>query len=80
MQTIFDWLTIAAFAALVILFLQRSTQDEIVDSIWQYAPPSIACMAANWLGNNGYVFPALAVLAAGIAYVIVVLKPFRPMR
>ncbi|MEN2785579.1 XrtV sorting system accessory protein [Sphingomonas qilianensis] len=80
MQTVFDWLTLAAFAGLVVLFLQRSTQDELQDSIWQYAPPAIGCALSNWLGNNGHAAASIAVLAASIAYVFIVLKPFPTKR
>lgn len=76
METVFDWLALAIFAGLVVLFLQRSVQEEPSDRIWQYAPPSIGCMAGNWLGNNDYVVAAIAVLVASVAFIVVVLRPF----
>ena len=75
MQTIWDWLTIGLFAGLVILLLQRSAEPRPTDRLWQYAPPAVACMAANQFGNNGYALPAVLLLVAGLAYVWYVLKP-----
>lgn len=80
MQTIYDWITLAVFSGLVVLFLQRSTAKVLTDSLWQYLPPAVGCAAANWLGNEGYHAPALLVLAATAAYIVVVLKPFPPRR
>ena len=40
MSTIYDWVTIGIFAGLIVLFLQRSTDEgPEVDSIWHYLPP-----------------------------------------
>lgn len=76
MQTPFDWLTVAIFAGLAVLFLQRSSLARPVDSIPLYIPPALGCALANWLGNNGYVVPALLICVAVIVYVLRVLKPF----
>lgn len=76
MQTLFDWLTVAAFSALAVLYLERSMRPVARDHWWQYVPPALACAGANWLGNHGHEFIAAAVLAVGIGYVLVVLKPF----
>ena len=75
METVYDWVTVILFAGLITLFLQRSSMEEPPDTIWQYLPPSVACAVANYLGNEGYGVAAVAVLVAGIAYVIKVLKP-----
>lgn len=74
METIYDWLTMAVFAGLIVLFLQRSTAREPVDTIWHYMPPSIACAFANYFGNEGNEVLAIAFLAAIAAYVVLVLK------
>ncbi|MFM6854350.1 MAG: XrtV sorting system accessory protein [Sphingopyxis sp.] len=74
METIYDWVTMIVFAALVVLFLQRSTLDEPVDTIWHYLPPSVACAAANFAGNEGYGVVAFALLIGVGAYGIFVLK------
>ena len=75
METVWDWVTLLGFAGLITLFLQRSSQEVPSDKLWQYAPPSIACAVANYLGNEGYQIAAAAVLVAAIGYVFRVLKP-----
>ena len=77
MSTIYDWVSIGIFAGLIVLFLQRSTDEgPEVDSIWHYLPPSIGCAVANYFGNEGKDMAALAVLAATLGFVWLVLKPF----
>jgi Ca2+/Na+ antiporter len=77
LETVFDWITVAIFAGLIVLFMQRSTAEEPArDSIWQYLGASVGCAAVNYLGNNGYMWPALLLLAGVVGYIIFVLKPF----
>jgi Ca2+/Na+ antiporter len=77
LQTAFDWITIAIFAGLVVLLMQRSTgSDEPRDSLWQYLVAAAGCSLANYIGNHGYVWVAVATLAGTIAFIIYVLKPF----
>ena len=78
METIWDWLTIFIFAGLVTLLLQRSSEDNPRDKLWQYFPPAVACAMANYLGNQGVVWAAVAILAALVIYVVVVLKVWIP--
>ena len=94
MDTIYDWVTVALFAGLIVLFLQRSSAEgEPQDSIWQYLVASIGCAIANYLGNNAisngaesgatdYLDHALAVvvLLGTIGYVWFALKPFKRFR
>lgn len=77
METIYDWMSVAIFGALVILFLHRSVGDqEPTDSILHYMPPAIGCAAANYLGNEGQ-GPLSALIVVGVlAYIVLVLKPF----
>jgi uncharacterized membrane protein len=83
--------TVAIFAGLVVLFLQRSSgADEPEDSIWQYLAASVGCALSNYLGNkaieNGEAgavdylnhILAVTVLAAVLAYVWFALKPLGP--
>lgn len=74
METAYDWLTMAVFAGLIVLFLQRSTARDPVDTIWHYMPPSIACAFSNYFGNNGAGLVAILLLVAIAAYVVLVLK------
>jgi len=54
MQTIYDWVTVAFFAGLVVLLLQRSIgPEESQDSMYHYIAPALGCAVTNWLGNNG---------------------------
>jgi drug/metabolite transporter (DMT)-like permease len=85
MQTIYDWVTVAIFAGLIVVFLQRSVGDtEPQDSILSYLPPAIGCAVSNWCGNKGVeegsaAYQALAALgiAAVLAYTYYVIKPFQ---
>src|SRR3546814_8685505 len=63
-STIYDWVAIGLFAALIVLFLQRSTSDgPEIDTIWHYLPPSIGCALVNYSGNEGKDALAIALLA-----------------
>lgn len=78
MQTVYDWATIAIFAALIVIFLQRSigaSDPEQGDSVWSYLPPSVALAVANYLGNGGYGLAAWLIIAGTIAYIMLVIKP-----
>ena len=77
MRTVYDWVTVAMFAGLVVLFLQRSSKEEPSDRLWQYFPPAIGCAFANYLGNEGHDIAAVATLAVTLAYIFYVLKPHR---
>ncbi len=82
METVYDWVTVAIFGGLVVLFLHRSVQPgEPQDHILQYLPPSLGCMAANWVGNpkpdgmgNGLL--SFLIVLGVLVYIAIVLKPF----
>ena len=76
MSTIYDLITMAIFAGLVVLFLQRSTAAEPKDHMYQYAPPCLGCAVANYVGNHGQGIIAGVIIVAVIGYVYFVLKPF----
>lgn len=89
-ETVYDWVTVAIFAGLIVLFLQRSSgEGEPQDSIWQYLAASVGCAVANYFGNQAiknstdgavdYLSHGIAivVLAATITYVWVALKPLK---
>ena len=77
LETVYDWLTLAIFAGLVVLFLQRSTAEQPKDHLHQYAPPALGCAIANYLGNKDQHLLAIAVLVATLGYSWVVLKPLQ---
>lgn len=86
METMWDWVTIACFGALVVLMLERSTEEQPRDMLIQYLFPAVGCGVANYIGNE---FPstvgqlgAAAVLVVVAVYVFKVLKwpPIGPNR
>jgi hypothetical protein len=78
-ETVYDWITVAIFGGLVVLFLHRSVQPgEPQDTIFHYLPPAVGCAVANWVGNppqNQGLISFLIVLGV-VVYVILVLRPF----
>lgn len=82
METVYDWITVAIFGGLVVLFLHRSVQPgEPQDTILHYLPPSVGCALANWVGNPkpdgmGSGELSFLIVAAVLLYVALVLKPF----
>jgi len=77
LETIYDWMTVAIFGGLVVLFLHRSVGDEEPsDSILHYMPPALGCAVANYVGNQGQ-GPLSALIVVGVlVYIALVLKPF----
>lgn len=75
MQTVYDWLTLAIFAGLIVLFLQRSSAHEPKDKMYHYVPAALGCALANYLGNAGQDILAMLMIVAIAAYVWFVLKP-----
>lgn len=77
MQTIFDWVTMAIFSGLVVLFLNRSmAPEEKQDNIYHYAPPALGCALANYLGNHDQRVVAIALVIAVVGYILFFLHPF----
>ncbi|RYD24026.1 MAG: hypothetical protein EOP89_11630 [Lysobacteraceae bacterium] len=77
METPYDWLTLAIFAGLIILFLQRSTAETPSDRMIEYAPPAIGCAVANYLGNHDQHALAIIAIVAILVYIWLVLKPLQ---
>jgi hypothetical protein len=76
LETAYDWITVGIFAGLIVLFLQRSTSDDVNDSLWQYLGPAVGCAVTNYLGNEGLHLFAIGTLLLTLGYIFVVLKPF----
>jgi hypothetical protein len=78
MQSVYDWVSLAIFAGLVVLFLQRSTADhgEKDVSLLFYLAAGVGCAVANYFGNHGQDLIAILVLAATLAFIFICLKPF----
>lgn len=78
MQTVYDWVSLAIFAGLVVLFLQRSTSDrgEKDASLLFYLGAGAGCAVANYFGNQGQHVVAVLLLAATLGFIVYFLKPF----
>ncbi len=77
MQTIFDWVTMAVFSGLVVLFLNRSmAPEEKQDNIYHYAPPALGCAIANYIGNHDRRAAAITLIIAVVGYILFFLHPF----
>ena len=79
MDTIYDWISLAIFAGLVVLFLQRSTSEhEGKDvSLLFYLAAGVGCAAADYFGNHGQYVVAVLLLIATVVFIAVYLKPFK---
>jgi hypothetical protein len=79
MDTVYDWVTLAIFAGLIVLFLQRSTADRPENdvSLFYYLGAGAGCAVANYLGNHDQGLVAWLLLAATIGFIIYFLKPFQ---
>lgn len=89
METIYDWITVAIFAGLIVLFLQRSAGERPPqDSMLQYLLASAGCAVANYFGNKAvgggglaYHALAIAIIVATLAFIYFVLRPLdKPSR
>ena len=80
METIYDWVTMAVFAGLIVLFLQRSSEAVQRDSLWQYLVAAVGCAVCNYLGNEGYTLLAVVVLVGVLAFIYYVLRPFEGLK
>ncbi len=77
METVYDWITVAIFGGLVVLFLHRSVQPgEPQDTILHYLPPAVGCAVANYVGNQGQGLISFLIVFCVVAYIALVLKPF----
>ncbi len=80
METVYDWVTVGIFAALVVLFMQRSTGDELQrdeDSLLLYLAAGGGCAAANYFGNQEQHVVAVLLIAGTLGFILYFLKPFR---
>lgn len=78
METVFDWVSLAIFAGLIVLFLQRATSDhnEKDAPLYYYLGAGAGCAVADYLGNHGQGPLAALLLVATLAFIIICLKPF----
>lgn len=79
MQSIYDWLSLAIFAGLIVLFLQRSTSDRADRdvSLFYYLAAGVGCAVANYFGNNGQDIIAILLLVGTLGFIAYFLRPFQ---
>lgn len=77
MKTVYDWVTLAIFAGLVVLFLQRSAAEVPQDRLLHYLIAGAGCAGVNYLGNQGMHLPAIIALVALLAFIQLTLKPIK---
>lgn len=80
METVYDWVTVGIFAGLVVLFMQRSTSDEVQsenDSLLLYLGAGLGCAVANYIGNKGLHLIAVPLILATLAFIVYYLRPFK---
>jgi hypothetical protein len=72
MATVFDVVTVTCFVGLVIAFYQFS--DREVRTLAYFMPPAIVFALANQLGNAGHIYFGSALVVAGIAFAVLILR------
>ena len=72
METAFDFLTVACFAGLVIVFFQFTKRD--ARTLMQLMISGTAFAIANQLGNAGLPIFALILIVAGAGYAALVVQ------
>ena len=79
MDTVYDWVSLAIFAGLIVLFLQRSTSEnaEKDASLLYYLAAGVGCAVANYFGNKGQDIIAILLLVATVGFIAYFLKPFQ---
>ena len=77
MKTIYDLVSIALFAGLAILYLQRAASDQPDSTaLWKYAVAAVSCAVADYLGNHGQALASILVFVALIVFAVIMLRPF----
>ena len=82
METVYDWLTVALFAGLIVIFLERSTSAEAheSDSLLNYLVAGAGCALTNYLGNHGHDAFAILLFISTIGFVLFFIRPFGPRK
>jgi hypothetical protein len=78
MSTTWDFITLAIFAGLILLFLQRSMDNEKTqhDPMWRYLVAAVGCGVTNYFGNEVNDIAAIAALIATVGFILYELRPF----
>jgi hypothetical protein len=70
MATVFDVVTVTCFAALVLAYFLFTGRE--IKTLLHLIVPGVVFAIANHLGNAGWAFLAVALVAAGAAYAALV--------
>lgn len=78
MHTAYDVVSLAIFAGLIVIFLQRSTSSDADDDapLFHYLIAGAGCATANYFGNNGQDAIAIALILGTVGFIFYFLKPF----
>lgn len=71
METVWDWITVIAFGGLIVLMLQRSSEEQPRDHLIQYLVPAAGCAIANYIGNH------YSHVGAAVAMVLIAVYVYR---
>jgi hypothetical protein len=77
MKTVYDLVSMIAFAGLAILYLQRSASsspDPV--ALWKYAAAAFGCALADYFGDHGMALASIATFIALGVFSAAMLKPF----
>jgi hypothetical protein len=79
MSSIYDWVSLAIFAGLIVLFLHRSTGERREEdvSLLYYLGAAVGCAVGDYLGNHDQDLFAVLVLAATLGFIFFYLSPFK---
>ena len=72
MTTAFDFLTVACFAGLVVVYFSSPERD--ARTLMHLSVSAIAFAVANQVGNSGFTLFALVLVVAGAGYAALVVK------
>ena len=76
MHTPYDFIAVAIFAGLLVLFLSRFSGEGAADEpLWPFLGATAGCAGVNWLGNQGYDIPAIIAIAAVLYFIHRFLDP-----
>jgi hypothetical protein len=72
MTTFFDFITIACFVGMVIVFYQFT--DREIRTLIHFMVTGVVFAVANQVGNAGSAVLATALIFAGVAYVVLLVR------
>ena len=76
MRTVFDFVSIAVFAAVAVMFIQAVVTERVkLKQVWKYGLAGAGCALANHLGDDGLRIEAVFVALLTVAFALLVLLP-----